>query len=54
MRWHIADPANPARSPAEVAYPAAGTPNADVSLILADLAAGTRRSNGTGRRSPTW
>ena len=35
---YIADPANPARSPAEVAYPAAGTPNADVSLILADLA----------------
>ena len=38
MRWHIADPAHPARSPAEVAYPAAGTPNAGVSLILADLA----------------
>ncbi len=38
MRWYIADPANPERSPAEVAYPAAGTPNADVSLILADLA----------------
>ena len=37
-RWYIADPANPARSPAEVAYPAAGTPNADASLILADLA----------------
>src|SRR5437764_158732 len=27
-RWHIADPANPDRVPAEVAYPAAGTPNA--------------------------
>ena len=38
MRCYIADPANPARSPVEVAYPAAGTPNADVSLILADLA----------------
>ncbi|HYZ55267.1 MAG TPA: prolyl oligopeptidase family serine peptidase [Streptosporangiaceae bacterium] len=37
MRWHIADPANPERSPAEIAYPAAGTPNADVSLVLADL-----------------
>ena len=36
-RWHIADPANPDRAPAEVAYPAAGTPNADVSLILARL-----------------
>ena len=34
-RWHIADPANPGVTPAEVAYPAAGTPNADVSLLLA-------------------
>jgi dipeptidyl-peptidase-4 len=40
MRWHIADPANPDRSPAEVAYPAAGTPNADVSLVLAGLDGG--------------
>jgi dipeptidyl-peptidase-4 len=36
-RWHIADPANPERPPAEVAYPAAGTPNAEVSLLLARL-----------------
>ncbi len=36
-RWHIADPANPGSEPAEVAYPAAGTPNADVSLLLARL-----------------
>jgi dipeptidyl-peptidase-4 len=36
-RWHIADPANPDRAPAEVAYPAAGTPNAEVSLLLARL-----------------
>jgi len=36
-RWHIADPANPGRKPAEVAYPAAGTPNADVSVVLARL-----------------
>ena len=36
-RWHIADPANPERPPAEVAYPAAGTPNAAVSLLLARL-----------------
>ncbi|HEY6492117.1 MAG TPA: prolyl oligopeptidase family serine peptidase [Trebonia sp.] len=34
-RWHIADPANPDKAPAEVAYPAAGTPNADVSLFIA-------------------
>jgi dipeptidyl-peptidase-4 len=40
MRWHIADPANPDRTPAEVAYPAAGTPNADVSLVLAGLDGG--------------
>ena len=36
-RWHIADPAHPERVAAEVAYPAAGTPNADVSLLLACL-----------------
>src|SRR5487761_1544139 len=36
-RWHICDPANPARPPVQVAYPAAGTANADVSLVLADL-----------------
>ncbi len=36
-RWYIADPANPDRPPAEVAYPAAGTPNADVSLLLVRL-----------------
>jgi dipeptidyl-peptidase 4 len=33
-RWHIADPANPERKPAVVAYPAAGTPNADVRLFI--------------------
>ena len=37
-RWHIADPANPDRSPAVVAYPAAGTPNARVALEIVDLA----------------
>jgi dipeptidyl-peptidase-4 len=37
QRWHIADPANPGRPATEVAYPAAGTPNADVSLLLARL-----------------
>jgi len=40
QRWHIADPANPAQVPAEVAYPAAGTANADVSLVLAGLDGG--------------
>jgi dipeptidyl-peptidase-4 len=37
QRWHIADPANPDREPAQVRYPAAGTPNAWVSLLIAGL-----------------
>jgi dipeptidyl-peptidase-4 len=37
-RWYIADPANPDKAPTEVGYPAAGTANADVSLLLATLA----------------
>jgi dipeptidyl-peptidase 4 len=41
QRWHIADPANPGRTPGEVAYPAAGTANADVSLLLVRLDGGT-------------
>ena len=40
QRWHIADPANPGRPPVEVAYPAAGTPNADVSLVILRLDGG--------------
>ncbi|MEO5873415.1 MAG: prolyl oligopeptidase family serine peptidase [Streptosporangiaceae bacterium] len=41
-RWHIADPANPDRAPYEIAYPAAGTPNAIVSLVIA-AADGSRK-----------
>jgi dipeptidyl-peptidase-4 len=37
QRWSIADPEHPERRPAEVAYPAAGTPNAEVRLFLVDL-----------------
>ncbi|WP_228990504.1 S9 family peptidase [Streptomyces sp. DH8] len=37
QRWYIADPAHPERKPAEVAYPAAGTPNAEVRLHVVDL-----------------
>lgn len=37
-RWWISDPANPERPPAEVAYPAAGTPNAEVRLFVVGLA----------------
>ncbi|MFE2425224.1 prolyl oligopeptidase family serine peptidase [Streptomyces sp. NPDC059373] len=36
-RWWIADPANPSQPPAEVAYPAAGTANAEVTLTLIRL-----------------
>jgi dipeptidyl-peptidase-4 len=37
QRWHISDPANPGRPSVAVAYPSAGTPNADVSLLLVGL-----------------
>ena len=36
-RWHVSDPAHPSRPPVEVAYPRAGTANADVSVVLAGL-----------------
>ena len=36
-RWHIADPAHPDREPTAVGYPAAGTPNARVTLAVLDL-----------------
>jgi dipeptidyl-peptidase 4 len=37
VRWHIADPADPKRPPTVVAYPVAGTPNAQVSLHVIGL-----------------
>jgi dipeptidyl-peptidase-4 len=37
QRWWIADPAEPGRPPTEVRYPAAGTPNADVTAWLVAL-----------------
>ncbi|MFI2201465.1 prolyl oligopeptidase family serine peptidase [Streptomyces sp. NPDC020192] len=36
-RWWISDPAHPEREPVHVAYPAAGTPNADVRLFVIGL-----------------
>ncbi|MER6688318.1 S9 family peptidase [Streptomyces minutiscleroticus] len=36
-RWWIADPAHPGNAPQEVAYPAAGTDNADVRLFFVGL-----------------
>ena len=37
QRWWISDPANPQTPPRQIAYPAAGTPNADVSLFILGL-----------------
>ncbi len=37
QRLHIADPSNPGQPATEIRYPAAGTPNAVVSLVLAGL-----------------
>ncbi|MFB6951697.1 alpha/beta fold hydrolase [Streptomyces niveus] len=37
QRWWIADPAHPDREPSTIAYPSAGTPNADVRLCLIGL-----------------
>lgn len=42
-RWYLADPADPARPPRAVRYPAAGTANAEVSLHVLRLG---------GRRTP--
>ncbi|HRE02437.1 MAG TPA: DPP IV N-terminal domain-containing protein, partial [Ilumatobacteraceae bacterium] len=39
--WHIADPANPATVPTVHRYPAAGTPNAEVSLHVTSLDGGS-------------
>ena len=42
QRWHFADPANPDRPATDLAYPAAGTPNAVTELYLLEQT-GTRR-----------
>jgi dipeptidyl-peptidase-4 len=39
-QWYISDPAHPERTPARIRYPAAGTPNAEVSLALVGLDGG--------------
>ncbi len=43
QRWHIGDPADPAAEPNLLAYPAAGTTNATVTLWLIDLDGAHRR-----------
>jgi dipeptidyl-peptidase 4 len=40
QRWHLHDPADPSQPPSTVAYPSAGTPNAEVTLHLLDLDGG--------------
>jgi dipeptidyl-peptidase-4 len=40
QRWHLHDPAAPASMPRAIAYPSAGTPNAEVTLHLLDLDGG--------------
>ena len=53
-RWFISDPANPERAPQAVAYPAAGTANADVSLWITGLdGSRVRGASGTGPPSST-
>jgi dipeptidyl-peptidase 4 len=37
QRWYISDPARPATPPVQIAYPSAGTANADVSLWIIGL-----------------
>ncbi|HVT63852.1 MAG TPA: prolyl oligopeptidase family serine peptidase [Mycobacteriales bacterium] len=52
-QWWIADPAHPDQPPTAVRYPAAGTADADVTLWLIDVEAGTRREvEWDRRRSP--
>ncbi|MEW1545095.1 S9 family peptidase [Streptomyces tsukubensis] len=41
-RWWIADPARPDRAPRPVAYPSAGTANAEVRLFLVPVGGGAR------------
>ncbi|MDX3225789.1 S9 family peptidase [Streptomyces sp. ME19-01-6] len=51
-RWWIADPAHPDRKPAEVAYPAAGTDNAEVRLVLLGLDGSRTEIEWNRRRYP--
>ncbi|MFF3324682.1 prolyl oligopeptidase family serine peptidase [Streptomyces sp. NPDC002889] len=51
QRWWISDPAHPDREPAPVAYPAAGTANADVRLSFVALEGGEERTEVTWDRA---
>ena len=52
QRWHIADPANPDRPPVDVAYPAAGTANADVTLWVLGVEGGRTQVRWDADRYP--
>jgi dipeptidyl-peptidase-4 len=52
QRWHIADPANPATPAREIRYPAAGTPNAEVSAFIASVAGKLTRVAWDGQAFP--
>lgn len=52
QQWWISDPANPAKPPTPVRYPAAGTPNADVTLALLTLDGGRVGVEWDRRRYP--
>ncbi|MEU2617315.1 prolyl oligopeptidase family serine peptidase [Streptomyces sp. NPDC007157] len=52
QRWWIADPAHPEREPHHVAYPAAGTKNADVRLFAYDLEGGRAEVSWDRERYP--
>ena len=51
--WHVADPEHPDREPAAQRYPAAGTPNAIVTLWHVGLDGTAPRSPGTATPSST-
>jgi dipeptidyl-peptidase-4 len=52
QRWWISEPAHPDRVPVEVAYPAAGTPNAEVTLTLFGLDGSRREVAWDSERHP--
>ncbi len=52
QRWHVADASDPGSAPKVLAYPAAGTPNADVGLAVFDANGGASGSGSEGGGSP--
>ncbi len=48
QRWYIADPADPAAPPRQISYPAAGTPNAAVTLHIFRNVASSQAGQNSG------